>query len=46
MKEEQNIDRRNFLKTVGAAGLGSILASAEAMGDANDPGACAETQAG
>ena len=27
MKEEQNIiDRRNFLKTVGAAGLGSALA--------------------
>jgi predicted aldo/keto reductase-like oxidoreductase len=40
MKEEQDrIDRRNFLKTVGAAGLGSILASAEAMGDANEPGA-------
>ena len=40
MKEEQNnIDRRNFLKTVGAAGLGSILASAKAIGDANEPAA-------
>lgn len=31
MKEKQNkIDRRNFLKTVGATGLGSFLASAKA----------------
>ena len=31
MKEKQNkIDRRNFLKTVGATGLGSFFASAEA----------------
>ena len=30
MKEKQNkINRRNFLKTMGAAGLGSVLASAE-----------------
>jgi len=32
MKEKQNaIDRRNFLKTVGAAGLGSVLASTQAV---------------
>ena len=31
MKEKQNkIDRRNFLKTVGATGLGSFLVSAKA----------------
>ncbi len=30
MKEEHNkIDRRNFLRTVGAAGLGSVLAGCE-----------------
>jgi len=31
MKERHNIDRRNFLKTVGAAGLGSALASTKAI---------------
>ena len=40
MKEKQNkINRRNFLKTVGAAGLGSVFASADsiaAQSDTND----------
>jgi len=31
MKEKQNIDRRNFLKTVGAAGLGPVLASTKSI---------------
>jgi len=36
MKEEQNtIDRRNFLKTVGAAGLGSVLVSTGAIAGPN-----------
>jgi predicted aldo/keto reductase-like oxidoreductase len=34
MNEKQNeINRRNFLKTMGAAGLGSVFASAEVMAD-------------
>jgi predicted aldo/keto reductase-like oxidoreductase len=38
MKEKHNkIDRRNFLKTMGAAGLGSILASTKATAGANEP---------
>jgi predicted aldo/keto reductase-like oxidoreductase len=38
MKEKQNkIDRRNFLKTMGAVGLGSALASAKAIADPNKP---------
>jgi len=40
MKEEQNtIDRRNFLKTVGAAGLGSVLASTGAIAGPNQSNA-------
>lgn len=40
MKEQQNkIDRRNFLKTVGAAGLGSVLISTKAIAEPNDPNA-------
>ena len=40
MKEEQNtIDRRNFLKTVGAAGLGSVLASTGAIASPNQSNA-------
>ena len=40
MKEEQNIiDRRNFLKTVGAAGLSSVLVSTGAIADTNEPNA-------
>jgi predicted aldo/keto reductase-like oxidoreductase len=44
MKNEFNrVNRRNFLKTVGAAGLSSIIAS-KAMGDSNEPNAAAEKQ--
>ena len=39
MGEKHNkINRRNFLKTMGAAGLGSILASTKATAGANEPG--------
>ena len=31
MRERHNIDRRNFLKTVGAAGLGPVLASTKSI---------------
>jgi predicted aldo/keto reductase-like oxidoreductase len=50
MKEEHNsINRRNFLKTIGAAGLGSVFASAEATagpGESNsiDPNAPGKPQ--
>jgi len=38
MKEKYyKIDRRNFLRTIGAAGLGSVLASTKALADSNDP---------
>jgi len=38
VKEKQNkFNRRNFLKTLTAAGLGSAFASAEAIADANEP---------
>jgi len=40
MKEERDkIDRRNFLKTMGAAGLGSVFASAEAKAGTGEPNA-------
>jgi len=34
-KEQDTIDRRNFLKTIGAAGLSSVLASTGAIADPN-----------
>ena len=38
MKENHNnIDRRNFLKTIGAAGLGSVFASAKVKAAVNGP---------
>ena len=38
MKEEQKrIDRRDFIKTIGAAGLGSVLASTAATAGDQDP---------
>jgi len=38
MKGKQNkINRRNFLKTIGAAGLASVFASAKAKADSNEP---------
>ncbi len=43
MKEKQNkIDRRGFLKTMGAIGLGSVLASAKLEADPNDSNALAK----
>ena len=40
MKEEQNkINRRNFLKTIGAAGLGSVFTSGRIKADSNEPNA-------
>ena len=43
MKEKHNkINRRNFLKTIGAAGVGSVLASAET--NAADPNAPTKTE--
>ncbi|UCF00201.1 MAG: aldo/keto reductase [Planctomycetota bacterium] len=40
MKKKYNkIDRRNFLKTIGAAGLGSVLTSPNAKADSNEPNA-------
>jgi aryl-alcohol dehydrogenase-like predicted oxidoreductase len=49
MKEKQNkIDRRNFLKTMGAAGLGSVLAGCKGKEEKEpntiDPNAPAKTQ--
>ncbi len=45
MKEKQNaIDRRNFLKTVGAAGLGSVFASTGAIGRPNESSSTEKTQ--
>ena len=41
-KEENKIDRRNFLKTAGIAGVGSVIAGAKALGaDANEPNTAA-----
>jgi predicted aldo/keto reductase-like oxidoreductase len=38
MKEKYNkINRRNFLKTIGAAGLGSVLASSQLKAGPNEP---------
>jgi len=45
MKEKQNkIDRRNFLKTMGAAGLGSVFASAQTKAGPNEPNAQEKAQ--
>ncbi len=38
MKERKNpMDRRNFLKTAGAAGIGSVIASRNVFADPNQP---------
>ena len=40
MKEKHNkINRRNFLKTIGAAGMGSVLASTQVKANPNEPNA-------
>jgi predicted aldo/keto reductase-like oxidoreductase len=45
MKEKQNkVNRRNFLKAVGATGLGSVLASSRAFANQNEPNTPAEQQ--
>jgi len=45
MKEKYNkIDRRNFLKTMGAAGLGSVFASAKVKADPNEPNTVQKTE--
>jgi predicted aldo/keto reductase-like oxidoreductase len=45
MKEKQNkIDRRAFIKTMGAAGLGSVLASVRTVAGPNEPNAPAKQQ--
>ena len=45
MKEKQNkIDRRNFLKTIGTAGVGSVLASAISKAGTAEPNAPAKAQ--
>ncbi len=45
MKENHNnIDRRNFLKTIGAAGLGSVFVSAKTIAGPNDPNAPGKTE--
>jgi len=45
MKRKQNeINRRAFLKTIGAAGFGSVLASAKAMAGPNKPDAAENTE--
>ena len=36
-KEQNKINRRNFLKTVGVLGIGSAIASVKAKADANEP---------
>jgi predicted aldo/keto reductase-like oxidoreductase len=43
-KEHDKINRRNFLKTIGAAGLGSILASSKLRAETNEPNAVQKTQ--
>jgi predicted aldo/keto reductase-like oxidoreductase len=45
MKEKHNkIDRRNFLKTIGAAGVGSVFASAQAKAGPNEPNTVQKTE--
>jgi predicted aldo/keto reductase-like oxidoreductase len=45
MKEKHNkINRRNFLKTIGAAGLGSVFASTQIKAEPNEPNTVQKTQ--
>ena len=44
MKKQNKIDRRNFLKAMGAAGLGSVVTSAEIKAGPNEPAAPQKTQ--
>ncbi|MFZ0034181.1 MAG: aldo/keto reductase [Sedimentisphaerales bacterium] len=45
MKEKRNkINRRNFLKTIGVAGLGSVFASSKLKADPNEPNKVQKTE--
>src|SRR4030042_5138494 len=45
MKEKHDkINRRNFLKTIGAAGIGSVFASSQLKADPNEPNKVRETE--
>ncbi|MHC4157970.1 MAG: aldo/keto reductase [Planctomycetota bacterium] len=45
MKKNHNkIDRRDFLKTIGAAGMGAVLSSCDAKAEPNDPNAIEKKQ--
>ncbi|MDD5064421.1 MAG: aldo/keto reductase [Phycisphaerae bacterium] len=45
MKEKHDkINRRNFLKTIGAAGLGSVFASSQLKADPNEPNAAQKAE--
>lgn len=44
MEKENKMDRRNFLKTVGAAGIGSVLATQKIFAEPNEPNAPAKKQ--
>lgn len=45
MKDKHDkINRRNFLKTIGAAGLGSVFASSQLKADPNEPNAVQKTE--
>ncbi len=45
MKEKHGrFDRRNFLKTMGAAGLGSVFASSRVKADTNEPNTVQKTE--
>ncbi len=45
MKEKHDkINRRNFLKTIGAAGLSSVLASSQLKADPNEPNTAQKTE--
>lgn len=43
-KERNRIDRRSLLKSMGAAGLGSVFASANVIAATGEPGTAAESQ--
>ncbi|MHC4148614.1 MAG: aldo/keto reductase [Planctomycetota bacterium] len=43
-KKNSKIDRRNFLKTMGAAGLGSVISGADTQAEPKDPNAPAKTE--
>ena len=44
MEQENKMNRRNFIKTVGAAGIGSVLAGRKILAEPNEPNAPAAKQ--